>query len=167
MPTCRRRGTAIPVAYKKRGDRVRVGMVVAVLCSSDEGDFMGGQPFWIATVVSITRHHVTLHYMGPDFLGPYNLLGDDEVLTYRRSDVTFLHWNIQLVGRKGNKRISKVDQRVLSLDVRVKWVLREHSTGQRAMKKRKRKHNDESSSESSDDVPLVLRTSRKKKNKSK
>ena len=95
------------------------------------------------------------------------MLGEDEVLTYRRSDVTFLHWNIQLVGRKGNKRISKVDQRVLSLDVRVKWVLREHSTGQRAMKKRKRKHNDESSSESSDDVPLVLRISRKKKKKSK
>ena len=125
------KGISVPKAYmyRTRGERVEKGMFVAVHCSASGDEKMAGQPFWIARVKRVSKRHVTLHYYGPKFLGLYVALCEDEVLTYRRDAITFLHWNIKLVGhrRDGGGRLSAGDQSVLSLDDRVPWRLDKHS----------------------------------------
>ena len=131
---------SLPTAYTRRGPKVLKDMVVAVPCSANEGDFMAGQPFWLAKVLRITPVHVTLHYYGDTFLGVYKLLDDEEILQYQRKDITILHWNIKFVGKYKHcgGRLSKGDQRVLSLDVRVPWTLPEHSSAVLGKKKKRK-----------------------------
>ena len=130
LTSARSKSISVPKAYRQRGSKIEKGMVVAVHCSAAEGEFMGGQPFWLAKVLRITAKHITLHYYGDTFLGVYKLLDDEEILEYKRRDITILHWNIKFVGKYKHcgGRLSKGDQRVLSLDVRVPWSLPEHSS---------------------------------------
>ena len=130
LPSGMAKAISVPQAFKKRGDRITKGMVVAVHCCASNDEYMGGQAFWLAKVLRITKKHVTLHYYGDEFLKVYKLLGDDEILKYSRRDITILHWNITFVGQYKHcgGKLSKGDQRVLSLDVRVPWTLPEHSS---------------------------------------
>ena len=158
MPVC----ISVPRAYQRRGSTVTKGMVVAVHCSNDASQTMGGQPFWLARVERITTRTVTLQYFGPEFLGIYKLLGDEETLIYRRDEITFLHWNISFVGnyRQAGGKLSVGDQNVLSLDVRIPWCLPKHSSKELAKNRRKKKNTSKRkktskvSSSSDDDMPL-------------
>ena len=104
------------------------GMIVAIACASAEGEYMGGQPFWLAKITKLTAHHITLWYYGDKFLKQYSLLLNKNKtrheFTWPRGEITILHWNIKLTGKsKNGGHLSAGDQRVLSLDVRVKWQL--------------------------------------------
>jgi hypothetical protein len=119
----------LPKAFKDRGNRITKGMVVAVACAAGQGEYMGGQPFWLAKVVRLTQHHITLWYYGDKFLEVYApLFNQDKTkhcFTWRHDEITMLHWNISLVSQAsgGRGRLSAADQRVLSMDVRVPWQL--------------------------------------------
>lgn len=49
---------------------VEVGAVVAVACAAEEDEYMGGQPFWLAKVVRLTRISVVLRRQVPAALHP-------------------------------------------------------------------------------------------------
>ena len=110
---------------------VGVIMIVAVACASAEGEYMGGQPFWLAKITKLTAHHITLWYYGDKFLKQYSLLLKKKTrheFTWPRGEITILHWNIKFVktdkkGPSGTERgyLSAPDQKVLGFDVRVNW----------------------------------------------
>ena len=108
---------ALPKAFKDRGDRIKKGMVVAVPCAAGEGEHMGGQPFWLAKVTRVSRHHITLWYYGDKFRAHYSLLmnkGDNKrhEFKHRWDAITILHWNIRLTGQsKSGGRLSAGDQK--------------------------------------------------------
>ena len=123
---------SLPKAFKDRGDLIKKGMVVAVPCAAQEGEDMFGQPFWLAKVTRLSQRHITLWYLGDKFLGLYTpLLNKDDnskhMFKYPRDAITILHWNIRLTGvhKGGRGYLSAGDQKVLSLDLRVKWQLPE------------------------------------------
>ena len=117
----------MPAAFKLRGNRIARGMVVAVPCAAADDEYMGRQPFWLARVMRLTKHRISLWYFGDQFLGLYTpLMNQDKsrhIYTWRHEENTILHWNIKLTGMdsKGRGRLSAGDQKVLSLDVRVAW----------------------------------------------
>ena len=57
----------LPQAHKNRGSHLRKDMIVAIVCSNAEGERMGGQAFWLAKIVKLTAHHITLWYYGDKF----------------------------------------------------------------------------------------------------
>ena len=62
-----------------------------------------------------------------------------EIDTFPHDTITILHWDIKLTGKykHGGGKLSKGDQRVLSRDVRVKWVLPEHHANEVQPKRKK------------------------------
>lgn len=128
--TILRSGQSKPVAYVRRGNRIKKEMFIATMPDPSD-EHMGEHPFWIQKVIRITRRRVKVHYYGPSFLGVYKPLvnvddnGADYVDVFQRTDFTTLHWNISLVGgfkSHDGGRLSAPDRRYLSLDVRVPWT---------------------------------------------
>jgi hypothetical protein len=81
--------------------RDRPSSVLAIVpCSALPGEWMAGQPCWMVKILRLTAHHTTLHYLGPEFLGSYKLLcnedGSNAVDTFNDEDLTILHWNVTL-----------------------------------------------------------------------
>ena len=136
--------SSYPAALRDRPSRLRKGMLAIVPCSALPGEWMAGQPFWMVKILRLTAHHTTLHYLGPEFLGSYKLLcnedGSNAVDTFKNEDLTILHWNVTLTHKTkgGGGKMSKGDQRVLGYDVRVPWTLPEHDPSELITSKRTR-----------------------------
>ena len=160
-----------PVAYKKRPQRIQKGMFVAMEpLETAEDDPLRDHPFWLVRVHRLTKRHVWLWYYGPKFLGSYKPLlradGSDYVEKFEIDNLTFFHWNIQLVSksRLGGK-ISKNDLVVLSRDVNLPWALDKHVGVQRKQQQKSHGNTSKSSKRRVREAEASTNTRSKKKKK--